>query len=180
MENETVNVDTSALIARIEALEAEKAASDAKARQLLDEKKKLQASFEAEKEGAAEVLAKNLSELAERQAKLEAINAESAKKATEAERKAAFIEAGIIGPELELAMFAVVANPNEYIAEGGAVDVTKLVTKYQTLVSAKPKHTTPQPVAGVANIGAEVTEAQYFAALESRDYETARRFKRPK
>lgn len=155
MENETVNVDTSALIARIEALEAEKAASDAKARQLLDEKKKLVLGFEAEKEGAAEVLAKNLAGLAERQAKLEAINAENAKKATEAERKAVLIEAGITGSQLEVAMLTVAAKEPEYVTETG-LDVTKLVTKYEFLVSGKPKHTTPQPVAGVANIGSAV------------------------
>lgn len=151
MENETVNTDTSALIARLEALEAEKAAMEVKVRQLLDEKKKLQASFVSEKEQAESVLAQNLAGVAEKVASLEAIAAESAKKATEAERKAVLIEAGITGSQLELAMFAVAANP-EYIAEGGAVDVTKLVTKYQTLVSGKPKQTTPQPVAGGANI----------------------------
>lgn len=175
MENETVNTDTSALIARIEALEAEKAASDAKARQLLDEKKKLQASFVSEKEQAESVLAQNLAGVAEKVASLEAIAAESAKKATEAERKAAFIEVGITGAALTSAL----RLAPDYVTDTG-LDVTRLVTEHDYLISAKPKHTTPQPVAGVANIGAEVTEAQYFAALESKDYETARRFKRPK
>lgn len=152
MENEPVNVDTSALIARINALEAEKAASEAKARQLLDEKKKQQASFEAEKEGAAELLAKNLADLAERQAKLEASAAENAKKATEAERKAAFIEAGITGAALTAAL----RLAPDYVTETG-LDVTRLVTEHDYLIGAKPKHTTPQPVAGVANIGSTVT-----------------------
>lgn len=147
MENDTQNIDTSALIARINALEAEKAASEAKARQLLDEKKKQQASFEAEKEGAAELLAKNLADLAERQAKLEASAAENAKKAVEAERRAAFIEAGITGAALTAAL----RLAPDYVTETG-LDVTKLVTDHDYLISAKPKQTTPQPVAGGANI----------------------------
>lgn len=151
METETVNTDTSALIARIEALEAEKAAMEAKTRQLLDEKKKQAASFDAEKVQAESVLAQNLAGVAEKVASLEAIAAESAKKATEAERRAAFIEAGITGAAL---MSALRLAP-DYVTETG-LDVTRLVTEHDYLIGAKPKHTTPQPVAGVANIGPAV------------------------
>lgn len=155
MENDTTTpatVDIPALTARLEALEAEKVAAEAKARQLLDEKKKLQASFSAEKVEASELLAKNLATVAEEVANLKAANAENAKKALEAERKAAFIEAGITGA----ALISALRLAPDYATETG-VDVTKLVTDHDYLITAKPKITTPQPVAGSASIGGSVT-----------------------